>query len=81
MTVQSLELKFNTNVFSFRDVEQLAAFLRDFCFRDKQGVVWLHHGCEYHHFTELDRRYYQNIPDRVKWRNSKRTNFMRVNLK
>ena len=74
--MNSLELKFGTSVFVFRDTEQKTVFLKEFCFKDKDGVVWLHHGCEYHHFTQLSEKYYGNIPKGMKWRNHKRVNFM-----
>lgn len=76
MGVNPLQLKFGTAFFLFRDVEQMADFLGGYCFRDKKGKVWLHHGCNLHEFTELRPEYYVNIPDGVKWRNRKRTNFM-----
>ena len=76
MGANPLELKFGTALFLFRDVEQMTVFLGGNCFRDKQGKVWLHHGCYLHEFTELRSEYYQNLPDGVKWRNRKRINFM-----
>ena len=76
MIVHPLELKFGTALFLFRDVEQMSVFLCEHCFKDKQGKVWLHHGCTYHEFTELRAEYYVNIPDGVKWKNRRRTNFM-----
>lgn len=80
MTATPLELKFGSNLFAFRDMAQMANFLKEFCFRDKDGVVWLHHGCEYHHFTQLSEKYYGNIPKGMKWRKHKRINFMRGKL-
>ena len=76
MSANPLELKFGTALFLFRDVEQMTVFLGEHCFRDKQGKVWLHHGCNYHEFTKLAAGYYVNIPDGVKWKNRRRTNFM-----
>lgn len=76
MGVHSLELKFGTALFLFRDVEQMSGFLGERCFRDKHGKVWLHHGCNLHEFSELRAEYYGNIPDGVKWLNKRRTNFM-----
>ena len=71
-----LELKFGTALFLFRDVKQLSSFLGRNCFKDKQGKVWLHHGCNLHEFTELNSSYYSNIPDGVKWEKRKRASFM-----
>ena len=76
MDVNPLELKFGSALFQFQDLEQMTAFLGEHCFRDKNGKVWLHHGCVYHEFTELAAAYYVNVPDCVKWKNRKRTNFM-----
>lgn len=71
-----LQLKFGTALFLFRDLEQMAGFLSCYCFRDKQGKVWLHHGCTYHEFTELAAEYYGIIPDGFKFGKRKRKNFM-----
>ena len=76
MSVRRLQLRFGTALFLFSNQEQMTHFLASACMKDKHGKVWLHHGCVYHEFTELDAAYYPNIPDGVKWCHRKRTSFM-----
>lgn len=63
-------------MFLFRDVEQMKDFLVGYCYRDRDGRVWLHHGIRDHEFTELAAEYYVNVPDGIKWLKNKRKNFM-----
>lgn len=64
----SLTLKFGTALFIFRSEEQMRGFLETYCFI-KKGKIHLHHGVQYHSFTELAPGYSRNVPKGVKIRN------------
>ena len=75
MSANSLQLKFGSALYEFRDVRQMLSFLTSHCYRDSSGVVWLHHGVNYHVYSMLDKDYYVNIPKGVNWHKRKRADF------
>lgn len=71
-----LALNFGTASFSFKSEKQMRDFLTAYCFKDGRGHVFLHHGVQYHEFTELCKDCYHFIPSDLKFTKSKRTAFM-----
>lgn len=61
----SLTLKFGTAYFIFRNEDQMRGFLETYCIM-KNGKIHLHHGVQFHSFTELAPGYLKNIPKGVK---------------
>ncbi len=76
MEGNALSLKFDTATFFFRDLKQMRSFLECFCFKDNRGRVFLHHGAQFHEFSELCKNHYKCLPPDLKFDKSKRTAFM-----
>lgn len=76
MGSESLALKFGTALFTFNSENQMRDFLAAYCFKDSKGRIFLHHGEQYHEFTELCRDHYKRLPSDLKFNNRKRTAFM-----
>lgn len=76
MELESLALKFGTALFTFKCEKQMRGFLEAYCFKDGKGRIFLHHGAQYHEFTELCKDHYRRIPSDLKFDKRKRTAFM-----
>lgn len=72
-----LQLRFGTALFTFNSEKQMRNFLSAFCFKDGKGCIFLHHGAQYHEFTELCKNHYKRIPSDLKFDKRNRTSFMR----
>ena len=75
--MSALQLKFGTALFLFRDDGHLRAFVENYCFKDVRGRIFLHHGIQYHSFTELSKDHYKILPTDLKFTNRNRTSFMK----
>ena len=65
MAAEGLQLKFGSALYTFRDVEQMKCFLESWCVM-RAGKIYLHHGCQFHFFTELSEAYKKNLPKDLK---------------
>ena len=81
MTSDHPVLVFGTAHFHFRDMEQMQLFVEGWCYMGKSGRIYLHHGFQYHVFTELRTDSYDILPKELHFVRQKRTQFMmgRVN--
>lgn len=76
MESESLALKFGTALFTFKCEKQMRCFLETYCFKNGKGRIYLHHGVQYHDFSELCLEHYRRIPSDLKFGKRKRTAFM-----
>lgn len=65
MDPRKLQLRFGTALFIFRDEEQMKCFLESWCVM-RAKKIFLHHGCQFHFFTELSEAYRKNLPNGLK---------------
>ena len=81
MEPEGLQLKFGSALFTFSNVEQMKCFLESWCVM-RAGKIFLHHGCQFHIFTELSDAYKGNLPKDLKVPQFSRNMIMkRVNSK
>ena len=60
-----LQLKFGSALFTFKDDDQMKCFLESWCVI-RAGKIFLHHGCQFHFFTELSDASLKNLPKDLK---------------
>ena len=60
-----LQLKFGNALFTFKNDDQMKCFLESWCVM-RTGKIFLHHGCQFHFFTELSEACLKNLPKGVK---------------
>ena len=60
-----LQLKFGSALFTFKDDDQMKCFLESWCVM-RAGKIFLHHGCQFHFFTELSDASLKNLPKDLK---------------
>lgn len=60
-----LQLKFGSALFTFKDDDQMKCFLESWCVM-RAGKIFLHHGCQFHFFTELSKVSLKNLPKDLK---------------
>lgn len=65
MEPEGLQLKFGSALFTFNNDDQMKCFLESWCVK-RAGKIFLHHGCQFHSFTELSEAYKKNLPKGVK---------------
>ena len=76
MEPESLALKFGTALFTFKNEKQMRNFLKAYCFKDGNGRIYLHHGMQFHEFSELCKDHYRRIPSDLQFDKRRRTAFM-----
>ena len=65
MDLGRLQLKFGSAIFTFRSIEQMKRFLDTWCVM-RAGKIFLHHGFQFHFFTELSEVSLKNLPKDLK---------------
>ena len=58
-------MKFGSALFTFKDDDQMKCFLESWCVI-RAGKIFLHHGCQFHFFTELSDASLKNLPKDLK---------------
>lgn len=65
MEPEGLQLKFGNALFTFKNDDQMKCFLESWCVM-RAGKIFLHHGCQFHFFTELSKASLKNLPKNLK---------------
>ena len=60
-----LQLKFGSALFTFKNDDQMKCFLESWCVM-RAGKIFLHHGCQFHFFTELSDASLKYLPKDLK---------------